>query len=82
MKIPCYECLVFPCCQKICKQFNNAMRYHGLNIDKLKPYIYSKNGHIRKHIPTHIIKHYNSHLESWNKGIDASDLIYGRSNES
>ena len=78
MKIPCDKCLVFPCCRDTCQSFRKAMKYHGLNLDKLRPYIYSKNNHLRKHIPIQIIKHYNNHIKVWNRGITISDLIYDR----
>ena len=78
MKLPCLQCLVYPCCTDFCNEFFDYREDLKHNITKLTVKVYSKNGIKRKNIPAHIRKHFNSYAHKWNAMLPIKEKIISR----
>lgn len=74
---PCKSCLVVSICEQECDKSIGFTDYIDYELKKLKPFAWSKNGHLRKHIPDRIRKHWNAlmkkrndHVIYWNERLE------------
>ena len=81
MKTPCDDCIVYPTCAKTCIPLAHFKNDLDQLIEKHKKFIFSKNGHPRKHIKNQQRLHYNHLVDTWNRGAKQSDIINMRNFE-